>query len=301
MIERYEKRGSAIRLDLVRGESFTTVVNESGVAVTTDASFHAHSLDVESTPDLSLPPALGKACATLANQPIERASLVAGRSHHTVNAAGDDREWSSSEEVAVLTLATAFRPLMVTLPLDQATRWLESYAPELQHRAAGIRETALVTLLPFAAAQFWSYAAPSRQSLRNTVLQQRPRSDGERDGSGHRIDTSPTAIVSRNNAFRPSYRYPAVRRPMHVAALPFGVPPDNELRIIAFESLRPSGHQTTGGAFITNGRGTLLAEVVIDENSVRHVGETQEWFPIDGGAWGGETTLQLSIREVQLS
>ena len=295
MTERYEKRGSAIRLEMSRGDAVIVTVNEQGVAENDGGSFASRSLAPPEDPEQSVSLEIESLARTLAQSPrIERASVSSGISTHRVVDERGERQWKTRDALAHISLRTPFGPpIEATIDGAHFLDWfheIDVLLSRARRLRAATRAAALHFVLdPLAAAQLWAHVARSPHV--ESSLQQCARTIHERDGAGDEIDEGPGSAGRRRNVFRPSYRYRPLRVPLNLKRLPFGTAVESDVRIVSFESL--SGDSSIRGHAFVVDRGLLsFAEVHLDPAAIDFVGDTQLWFPIDAGVWGGRCGIR---------
>lgn len=294
-MERYEKRGSALRLEFVRGDWFTMHVTERGIATSSSGSFKSESLP-ESHDSHEVREQLEDIRRVISSHAVERASFTIGSAAHLIDDHAGTRQWETSDAISIVTLSTLpGNGMTATLLPARACSWIEATGPIIARRnlpTGFLREPVLFD--PVASAQLWAFALSSGARFSGLVLEQRARNIEDRDGTGVPIDESRGAIVRRPNLFRPSYRFPGSREPMHVRANATGKRVDTIARIFSLDDFSVEADRFTARAALSSANEAGVRRVIIHPDSIRWISDEQEWFPIRGGVWGGEVVIDVS-------
>jgi len=298
-MERYEKHGIARRIEFVRGEWFALRVEERGRAISSSNSFRTESQAVNSSAGEEMNDQFEPLRDALASYPIERASFTDGQATHSIDDHEGKREWASRDEIALITLSVpSGTGVTATLLPSQAPAWIRRTTSLLTLEPASRPFQREPTMLePMAAAQLWAWLAKVNTASQ-PLFSQRSRSATDRDGAGRTIDESSGAPSRRPNVFRPSYRFPPSREPLHVQASAMGEPVDCIGRIMHLEDFRMETGAVSSQGLIATEKEVFSARVSLRVDSIRFISDRQEWFPIAAGVWGGDVVIEASVDSV---
>jgi len=308
----YRKDGWTSRFERTSRSEAWIVLSESGVA-----EFDGSSFSTSCTGEAPLPKPQGSRVRFLARRisndvpseaRISRLTITEGRADHRVEDVDGKREWS--ETFGRIHLAVEAGPLRATidrggtslLAIDPAeikglANLLAGAERLLEPRISNIRLAPAVTARILRG--LVDSAAAGRLEPEFQVVQTE-HEDYPYDGLGHSI----TRIVLNAdagvppNVYRPTYRLPPVRVPLHVRLIGPSLAPAFDAR--AIEILEPflvRPDRLEAGLLCLDAEGRPLACRVSTSPgqwlaAMRSAGTEYRWFPYSAGAYGNEIDLE---------
>lgn len=312
MKTRYRKDGWTSRFERASGSEAWIVLSESGVAESKGSLFTASC-----TGEAPIPRPQGSRVRFLARRisndvpsgvRVIRLTITEGRADHRVEEAGGKREWS--ETFGRIHLAIAAGPLRTSI--DRGGSSLLAIDPA-EIKGLGIflagcglpgeRRISTLRLSPPVTARILRSLVDSGSARRlppEFQIVQTEHEDYPFDGAGQPITR--TILNDENpvppNAFRPTYRLPPVRLPLHIRLI--GPARETSFDLRAIEILEPlaiSPDRFQAGLLCVDTNGRAMAFGVSTTpgawlSRMRSAGKEYRWFPYSAGAYGNDIDLE---------
>jgi hypothetical protein len=313
MIETYEKRGVAVRVERNGRATSTIISREHGRALRERGHFRAETCGerpLAIAPDVAGALETARRIASLerGSVTVERVTVVAGFAEHSVSYGGDVVSWSEEVARVHLSLVHAGRGLragidlgsdrVATIPLEfaaDAARALDAVeAPRSPY-------SGLAELAPPVAASLWRVVAAHPALLEDSRLrlEQSTHPSWPFDGAGRKVEAHPVDGDSPPAHFRPSFRAAPVPAWFHLRASLPGVGRLRRragFRIVALLSPFALGRSTLSARVLAaSGADSFAMRLELPREGlaghVVRISRRAAWFPLEAGAWGSDTLV----------
>lgn len=307
----YRKDGWTSRFERSSGSEAWIVLSESGVAESDGTLFTAGC-----TGEAPLPRPQGSRVRFLARRILNdipsgarifRLTITEGRADHRVEDADGRRDWS--ETFGRIHLAMAVDPLRLAIDRGGASL-LAIDAGEI--KALGVLLVGAVPLRKPRISNIRLAPSVTARILRSLAdigsagrlppefqIVQTEHKDYPYDGLGHSIiRTALNADVPVPNAFRPTYRLPPVRLPLHVRLI--GPTRETDFDLRAIEILEPfviGPERLQTGLLCLDSDGKAMACGVSTTpgkwlSAMRSAAREYRWFPHSAGVYGNDIDME---------
>jgi hypothetical protein len=317
--ERYDKQGAAVRIEEWGGSRHRTVVRESGHSTLKDGRFASEPRPADPKSDLQ--PIVRDERPSLRFCRVERISMIFGVSQQQIEDDEGSRAWSDESTMALVSLVDMRSPSRLTATfggpaaVDDLLAWCRAVDETLGLTESDEAIDALA-LDAVVTAELWPAIVVSATAAQAALpesdrvrLRQQPPPWAMQDGSGRSIDALPTLVATgeglrrtmATGTYRPSYRYPPRRLPLHLRAELEPAAATPAVRAVALCAPPALSEDGIALELLCRGaRGMFRRRVAMTPvewmERLRGISDEPEvWTPHLAGSWGQPAALQLKV------